>query len=139
MNTLGLSTIAINKIVDNPTVLGSRLSDTTDDTLQLLGVSRADADHILDGYNNGFRIVFLLNATLAAIATITSIVMIRHKELTRGDEEQLREQALKEDEKDNRAIGEEDREVARTEDVELDVLPVLQDQERARSEAIATT
>ncbi|THG98438.1 hypothetical protein EW026_g3754 [Hermanssonia centrifuga] len=108
MNTLGLSTIAINKIVDNPTVLGSRLSDTTDDTLQLLGVSRADADHILDGYNNGFRIVFILNATLAAIATITSIVMIRHKELTRGDEEQLREQALKEDEKDNRAIGEED-------------------------------
>ncbi|PSR76115.1 hypothetical protein PHLCEN_2v8665 [Hermanssonia centrifuga] len=139
MNTLGLSTTAINKIVNNPTVLGSRLSDRTDDTLQLLGVSRADADHILDGYNNGFRIVFILNATLAAIATITSIVMIRHKELTRGDEEQLREKALKEDEKNNRAIGEEDREVARTEDVELDVLPVLQDQERARSEAIATT
>ena len=37
-----------------------------------------------------FRTLFILNASLAAIATIASITMIKHKNLTRGDEEQFK-------------------------------------------------
>jgi hypothetical protein len=44
------------------------------------------------GYTKGFRTVFTLNASFAAIATIASITMIKHKNLTRGDKEELRRQ-----------------------------------------------
>lgn len=55
------------------------------------------ASHILKGYNSGFRAAFIVNAgLLAAAATAVSVLMIRHKELTRADESQLRAQAEKE-------------------------------------------
>lgn len=97
MTALHLPSSTIDKIIDDPTVLGSRSSNTTSTTLQTLGVSSATAARILDGYTNGFRIVFIMNATLAAIATVVSIVMIHHKELTRGDEEQLRAEARRQE------------------------------------------
>lgn len=98
MTQLGLSSSTIKQIVDDPTLLGVRLTGATNgaaDPLAALGISPAAADHILDGYNDGFRAVFIMNATLAAIATVVSIFMIHHKELTRGDEAQLRAEAAK--------------------------------------------
>lgn len=93
MTALKLPSSTIDSIIDDPTMLGAHVSNGSSTTLQSLGISPATASRILDGYNSGFRTVFILNATLAAIATIVSVVMIHHKELTRGDEEQLREEA----------------------------------------------
>ncbi|GJE94633.1 MFS general substrate transporter [Phanerochaete sordida] len=96
MTKLNLPSSTIKKIVDDPTLLGARLTDSMNSTsnpLSALGISPDAADRILDGYNNGFRAVFIMNATLAAIATVVSVLMIRHKELTRGDEAQLKAQA----------------------------------------------
>lgn len=38
--------------------------------------------------------MFIVNASLTAIAAIVAFFMIKHKELTRGDEEKLRTEAL---------------------------------------------
>lgn len=46
------------------------------------------------GYTSGIKLVFVLNACLAAVAAVASFFMIKHKELTRGDEVKLREEAL---------------------------------------------
>lgn len=97
MEQLSLPTSTINKIVDDPTLLGNLIDGqdgiSPSDTLQSLGISVQAAGRILKGYNNGFRAVFIMNATLAAVATIVSVLMIRHKELTRGDEAQLKAEA----------------------------------------------
>ncbi|EMD33190.1 hypothetical protein CERSUDRAFT_68238 [Gelatoporia subvermispora B] len=85
--SLGLPTSTVNAIVGDPTLLGSRLSLTS------LDISPAAAAHILRGYTSGFRVVFILNAALAAAATIASVVMIRQKNLTRDDEGALRAKA----------------------------------------------
>ena len=60
-------------------------------------LSPRQAAHILQGYNDGFRAVFIMNATLAAFATIVSVVMIRHKNLERDDDVDLRAKAEKEE------------------------------------------
>lgn len=53
------------------------------------------ANYVLShGYAAGFELVFILNACLAAVAAIVSFFMIKHKDLTRGDEEKLRAEAL---------------------------------------------
>lgn len=53
------------------------------------------ASYVLShGYAAGFELVFILNACLAAIAAIVSFFMIKHKELTRDDEEKLKAEAL---------------------------------------------
>ena len=93
MITLSLPSSVIKKIIDDPTVLGDRLSNSTSSQLTQLGISTEAATHILDGYTRGFRIVFILNACLAAFATLASITMIKHKELTRSDDEQKKLEA----------------------------------------------
>lgn len=93
MTDLNLSTSAIKAIIDDPTVLGSRLSASSSSKLAGLGITDAMAVTILDGYTHGFRTLFIMNACLAAVATLASVFMIRHKELTRGDEDRLREVA----------------------------------------------
>jgi hypothetical protein len=61
-----------------------------------MGISVSAASFILShGYTRGFRSVFLLNASLASVAVVVSIFMIRHKELIRGDEEELKAEAKK--------------------------------------------
>ena len=53
------------------------------------------ASHILShGYATGFELVFILNGCLASVAAIVSFFMIKHKDLTKGDEEKLRAEAL---------------------------------------------
>ena len=78
MNPLGLSPALIKTIIDDPTILASPAK---------LGIPQAVADIILiEGYRKGFRTVFILNASLGALATIASIIMIKHNDLARGDE-----------------------------------------------------
>lgn len=82
MHDLGLSPSLIKIIIDKPSSLSSPAT---------LGISPSVAKTILNqGYKHGFRTVFILNACLAAVAAITSIFMIKHKDLTRGDEEELK-------------------------------------------------
>ena len=90
MMGLEMSPTAIKAIIDSPTALGDRFSAAASSRLSALGISESMAGTILDGYTGGFRIVFILNACFSALATVTSFFMIRHKELTRGDEEQLK-------------------------------------------------
>ncbi|KAK7691326.1 hypothetical protein QCA50_004720 [Cerrena zonata] len=92
MSKLGLPNSAITRIVDDPSILANRFN-TSSNPLGDMGVTPAAVDQIIAGYTSGFRTVFILNACLAALASIVSILMIRHKELTRPDEEQLKAQA----------------------------------------------
>ncbi|TCD66867.1 hypothetical protein EIP91_000821, partial [Steccherinum ochraceum] len=87
MTSLRLPSATIDALVDNPSILGVRANTTA------LGITPTDADQILRGYTTGFRTVFILNAGLSAVATITSVVMIKQQDLTRGDEEKLRAEA----------------------------------------------
>ncbi|KAG6865078.1 hypothetical protein C0993_008318 [Termitomyces sp. T159_Od127] len=82
MKTLSLPASTISKIVDDP----SSITDPSS-----VGISASSAAYILNhGFTRGFRLVFILNAALTAAATVASVLMIKHKELTRGDEETLR-------------------------------------------------
>ena len=82
MRQLALPFALMNTIINNPSSLASPST---------LGIPPSTATIILEnGYTKGFRNLFILNASLAAIATIASITMIKHKNLTRGDEEQLK-------------------------------------------------
>ncbi|KAF8058526.1 major facilitator superfamily domain-containing protein [Lyophyllum atratum] len=82
MTHLSLPPSLISKIINNPSTLASPSA---------LGLSPTTTKYILDeGYTKGFRAVFVLNAGLAGLATVASVLMIRHKELTRGDEGALR-------------------------------------------------
>ncbi|KAJ7590874.1 MFS general substrate transporter [Mycena floridula] len=86
MKSLGLSSSIISSVVDDPAVLSNPSS---------VGLSVEDAAYVLrNGYTKGFRTVFLVHASLATLATITSILMIKHKDLTRGDEERLKQEAI---------------------------------------------
>jgi len=118
MRQLSLPTSTIDHLVGNPTLLASRFNltsnlNSTDNPLAALGITEGEADHILAGYTNGFKTVFILNACLAAFATICSIVMIKHKNLTRGDEERLKAEA-----KERLAAGKEKKRNGR-EDIEM--------------------
>ncbi|KAF5321749.1 hypothetical protein D9619_001273 [Psilocybe cf. subviscida] len=85
MNVLDLPPPVITAILNDPSKLASPST---------LGISASTASAILSrGYTRGFRSVFLLNASLTAVATIASIFMIKHKDLMRGDEAGLRESA----------------------------------------------
>jgi hypothetical protein len=84
MKSLSLPQSIISQIVNDPSLLSSSsfISSLPHES---------DASFILlHGYTKGFRDIFILNACLAAVATITSITMIKHKELTRADDEKLK-------------------------------------------------
>ena len=85
MYKLALPSALMSNIIDNPSSLASPST---------LGIPSSTAGIILEnGYAKGFRTVFILNASLSAVATIASVMMIKHHDLTRGDEEQLKRQA----------------------------------------------
>jgi len=114
MKELDFSAFAISEIVDNPVVIVNLLNGQALDN-STIGITPDTARHILNGYNDGFRTVFIMNATLAAVATIVSIVMIRHKNLTRDDEEELKAKAEKEDK-------EKEEQLSIPQDIEMAVL-----------------
>jgi hypothetical protein len=85
MQELSLSEELIKRVIDDPSLLSHPAS---------INLSQEQATSILEhGYTKGFRSVFILNASLSAAATLTSIFMIKHKNLTRDDDEKFREVA----------------------------------------------
>ena len=85
MQKLALPENLIKTIIDDP----AKLSHPT-----LLNLSAEQGFLILDnGYTKGFRLVFILNASLSALATVTSILLIKHKNLTREDDEKFKQEA----------------------------------------------
>ena len=85
MHTIGLSSSIVISVIDDPSQLSSP---------NTLGISGDMASFILNkGYTKGFRTIFILNASLTAVATLASIILIKHKELTRDDEEKLKQKA----------------------------------------------
>jgi len=85
LHKLALPSALINTVINDPSSLTSPST---------LGITLSTVRIVLEkGYTKGFRRVFILNASFAAIATIISITMIKHKNLARGDEEQLKCQA----------------------------------------------
>ncbi|KAJ7185843.1 MFS general substrate transporter [Mycena filopes] len=88
MTSLGLSSSQISTIIDDPALLHTPAS---------VGITQDTARDILyRGYTKGFSALFIMNACLTVFATLISVVMIKHKELSRGDEEMLRQQAIRE-------------------------------------------
>ncbi|KAF8878954.1 major facilitator superfamily domain-containing protein [Infundibulicybe gibba] len=85
MTPLSLSPALISAIISDPSLLGSPGTSG-------LGASMA-TEILSNGYTRGFRAIFLLNAALCAFATVVSVVMIKHKDLTRDDEDKLRSEA----------------------------------------------
>ncbi|KAF9554182.1 MFS general substrate transporter [Agrocybe pediades] len=96
MSTLGLPSSVVISVIDDPSHLSSPTS---------LSITPEAASFILNnGYTKGFKTIFILNASLTAVATLASVVLIKHKELTRSDEKELkkhRDSLLKEKEKDS--------------------------------------
>jgi len=91
MHQLDLPDSAISVVMDDPTILSNVTAYSS------LGISPESASYVLNrGYTVGFRDLFFLNAALSVLATIVTILMIKHKELLRGDEEELRKKALSE-------------------------------------------
>jgi hypothetical protein len=91
MTSLDISSSQINQIIDNPALLHTPPS---------VGIFQDTATYILyHGYMKGLSSLFILDACLTAFATLVSVVMIKHKELTHEDDEMLRQQAIRELEK----------------------------------------
>ncbi|KAJ7235145.1 major facilitator superfamily domain-containing protein [Mycena haematopus] len=89
MTDIGLSSSLINQIIDDPALLH---------TPATVGISQNTATDLLyHGYTKGFSSLFIMNAALTVFATLVSVVMIKHKELSRGEDEALRQKALKEE------------------------------------------
>jgi hypothetical protein len=80
MIDLSLPPSSIEAIIAAPTLLGSS------ERISALGVSAETAERILYGYNQGIRTVFLLNAGLAAFATVVSILMVKEEDLSAGED-----------------------------------------------------
>ncbi|KAJ6595160.1 MFS general substrate transporter [Mycena vulgaris] len=84
MTALNLSPGDISKIIDDPALLHVPAS---------IGLSQETATDILyHGFTKGFSALFIMNACMTVLATIVSIVLIKHKELGRGDEEEAARQ-----------------------------------------------
>lgn len=88
MTSLQLDPSAISAIVEDPSLLVA-IMNSSKPAADQYGITPAMARYIIDhGYIKGFKILFIVNACLAALAGFSSIVLIKHTELTRGEEEQ---------------------------------------------------
>ncbi|KAF8630545.1 hypothetical protein AX15_002847 [Amanita polypyramis BW_CC] len=75
MLSLDLPPSTISTVIDKPSLLALP---------KLIGLSPEEASFILsDGYNYGFKCVFILNTSWTIVATIASILLIKHNDLTR--------------------------------------------------------
>ncbi|KAJ7060937.1 MFS general substrate transporter [Mycena amicta] len=85
---LSVPAAIITKIIDDPALLH---------TASAVNLTQSEAHSILyGGYTRGFSALFEMDAALTVFATAISVLMIKHKELTRGDDEALRQKALQE-------------------------------------------
>lgn len=98
MTSLGLQSTIINSVIDDPTILHGLLLPIPSSQIQnTTSINLSTAQTILNAYTTGVHTVFTLNATLAALGVFVSALMIRHKELRRADEEEMRRRALVEE------------------------------------------
>jgi hypothetical protein len=74
----------MHRITKDPTLL------MQSSALNITATERAD---ILAGYLHGFRLMFTMNALMAAAAAVVAYVMIEHKELARSDDEDRQKEA----------------------------------------------
>ncbi|KAJ5731180.1 uncharacterized protein N7483_005688 [Penicillium malachiteum] len=90
ISVLGLSASESRSLLASPSTFLSRQSDW-------------DAAHIrsvlIPAYQKGFRIIFLIGASLSALAFILAFCLIPHVELNRADDATLKEEAKKRAEK----------------------------------------
>ncbi|KAF7353979.1 MFS drug transporter [Mycena venus] len=97
MTSLALPSSLISRIIDDPALLH---------TPSTITISQATATNILyHGYTKGFSSLFIMNASMTVFATLVSVVMIKHKELSREDDEMLRQKAIKEELERKMALG----------------------------------
>jgi len=88
MTALGVPSSTIAQLIDDPALLH---------TPATVSMTQATATAILDGgYTTGFHGLFEMDVALTVFATLVSVVMIKHKELTRQDDEALRQKAIRE-------------------------------------------
>jgi hypothetical protein len=96
-HSIRLPSSVVHKITQDPTLL----SQAGPQALNITATERSD---ILAGYISGFRVVFILNASLAAFAAVVAFFMIHHKELIREDDAKRKAHAQQE-ETEMRATG----------------------------------
>ncbi|KAF5335058.1 hypothetical protein D9758_016319 [Tetrapyrgos nigripes] len=93
MTPFSLSPSLITSIIDDPTIL----SNSTLTSSPPYNLTPTQVQSILsNGYTKGFSDLFIFNGSLGAVATIVAFWLIKHKELTRGDEKEWREKGLRE-------------------------------------------
>ncbi|KAJ4475264.1 major facilitator superfamily domain-containing protein [Lentinula edodes] len=85
MIEISLSPSTITTILNDPSILARAAS---------IGLPDEQALHVLEhGYEAGFKTFFIINASLGVMATIVSATMVKHKELSRDDDEKLKNEA----------------------------------------------
>ncbi|KAH7102879.1 MFS general substrate transporter [Auriculariales sp. MPI-PUGE-AT-0066] len=95
---LGLSEETIDTLLDNPTVINQVEFKAMLSTSQRFG--------ILNSYMKGFTTVFYVTVGLQAIATASSVLLIKHHELRRPDDEAMKQQGR--DLVRNKQLGQDD-------------------------------
>jgi len=94
-HSIGLAEAQLHELTADPTLISKTTFNVT-----------AELRHeLLEGYIHGFRIVFILNASLAVFAAFVAFIMIKHKELTRSDDAQLKAEARKREELEMKGLG----------------------------------
>ncbi|KAF8520350.1 MFS general substrate transporter [Hysterangium stoloniferum] len=106
-HSVSLAPDLVKQVTDNPIFIFQNQ----------LNVTSHERDVLLAGYISGFRAVFLLNASLAAVAVVIAFVMIHHKELTREDDAQRKEEAQEKEECEMKVAEGEERKLAPARDV----------------------
>jgi len=101
MTSLKVPTTLAGNIINDPTVIFSLVhpnpsanTTTAASPTGQASIAIATAEKILDGYTSGVRAVFILNASLAAFCVLVSAMMIKHKELVRADDADLKKAAI---------------------------------------------
>lgn len=75
----------IASIINDPSLLSHAFE---------ISLPSEQALHILEhGYEHGFKRFFIINASLGVLATIVSATIVKHKELDRDDDVQLKLEA----------------------------------------------
>ncbi|EIW80164.1 MFS general substrate transporter [Coniophora puteana RWD-64-598 SS2] len=93
LTTLGLSPSTVSTIVDTPSLLSTNAA----------GLTAEQTSIALGGYTKGIRLLFAINTAWSAFALIATIFLIKHQNLTRGDDDQYKDKAVKQEQTDAEA------------------------------------
>ncbi|KAJ3934498.1 MAG: MFS general substrate transporter [Lentinula lateritia] len=120
MIEISLSPSTITTILNDPSILARASS---------IGLPDEQALHVLEhGYEAGFKKFFIINASLGVMATIVSATMVKHKELSRDDDEKLKSEAKaglkKQEENQDPEAGVQSSELVVKRDAEMGVADV---------------